>query len=282
VSPNEAYERGREGRPRCRSGSARCVQAATSTRTCRASRAATHQVLADNPAIAAGSQEGVRRAEEVLLGKMLEEMKRAGVKGAEHIEPNDLHVSTACGTTGKHPRGHRGATARPQAARARRQSRSSARPSVIERMRKSPGNAALTDAEQLLAEEGQGLPRHVRASSTTPRCARFSSHGRDMGTLRRELEVAGRERPATSTTSSTSCLRSAPRTATRAAPRSSSSASRSTRTRASRPRRAKLRVSDLLRERLARAGRRVREHPRRPRRPRQARHRQHRPHGQRS
>ena len=144
------------------------------------------QVLADNPTIAASLQKA-SGAQKTFFSNMLEELKAAGVKGAEGIDANDFHVNRVW-----HPTKMRDAEQLhgKQAVHDLIASSISRKQEVIDRYRLSPGNAALTDAE-ILAKKAKGFYNTVKSLEFNPALREIQLAGRDMGTLRRELADMG-------------------------------------------------------------------------------------------
>jgi hypothetical protein len=176
---------------------------------------------------------------------------------------------TACGTTGTSVRPRR-CTARPRW----HELLASAiqdKAGVLERMRKAPGNAALTD-QQLLLKKAKGFLGAVKRLEYDNALREIQLHGRDMGTLRGELKSLGvSEGHIDDLVDLLFEVRPTDADAGRAA-NLKFRFGLDEGARLETPK-GKLAVSDPARERRARAGRRVRQLDGRPRGPREARHR---------
>lgn len=114
---------------------------------------------------------------------LIQEAKKAGVKGAEDIAPNDFYVNRVWnhGQIREASLSHGESSVVKVIADAILD-----KPGVIEKLRKSPGMEAKTDAE-LLTVKAQRFLAAVRAVQFTPALQDIALKGRDMATLRREL-----------------------------------------------------------------------------------------------
>lgn len=139
-------------------------------------------------------------AAQQFYARMLKEAQAAGVKGAEHVKPDDLYTNRMWhqGQMRKLAQDHGDEALYTLLAAAIKD-----KPGVLERMRKKPGvneerdtltnkvtNPGKTD-DELLRMKAKGFLQAVKALEFSPALRDASLGGRDMGTLRRELRAMG-------------------------------------------------------------------------------------------
>lgn len=125
------------------------------------------------------------KAQAQVYRTLLEEAKKVGVKGAEEVQPNDFYVNRVW-----HHGRMREAFEKHGAEAVHKMVADAIvdKAGVLERFRRSPGAAGMTD-EAILLHKAERFIGAVRALEFSSALQDIHLTGRDMGTLRRELEL---------------------------------------------------------------------------------------------